>query len=527
MGPQTGRTIGSTHTDHDVYNLINGTTDAFTKECQKLTNTCNTCEGDGCYNRVVVRRGTCTTCNGTGQQQNVETPSDPTIFDFNPEEINALQDRIQEENAHTIDLKKEHSAAYELLKNIKFYATDEPLQALGTYVETFRVSTSRYDEMLKSKLQDKDIFLFDINMKAMRDLTDFFEMYEKQDATSYKKKLEEKLAILRTVHAAAITRNETARGNKSKARKQANDDQIKYKHRLTDAQWKDNASKREMNKLAILLGEPRVKNPYAARDKEFKAFRPDNLFTGFWSGNSYECRERLRLGFSSSCPSLAPYECKNTGNMPCDTAECTIGANTWHSWHTCTKPCTACVSKDEPVYLREKVGDHPLWTECQLMAIEGKSINRCPYATIKIGDETHTIYSTNLSTYADKPHKVHLIRTGVLPPNWTPCPQCNGNPQKLAAYRPLEYQWCKEDGLCEGKRWVPPPKQKPLRRTQSARLDRSRYSRSIVRRANSEPLVPTHSRQRSGSRRSSPSFNSSDTNFNSSDFTVSADQRQL
>jgi len=407
MGPQTGRTIGSTHTDHDVYNLINGTTDAFTKECQKLTNTCNTCEGDGCYNRVVVRRGTCTTCNGTGQQQNVETPSDPTIFDFNPEEINALQDRIQEENAHTIDLKKEHSAAYELLKNIKFYATDEPLQALGTYVETFRVSTSRYDEMLKSKLQDKDIFLFDINMKAMRDLTDFFEMYEKQDATSYKKKLEEKLAILRTVHAAAITRNETARGNKSKARKQANDDQIKYKHRLTDAQWKDNASKREMNKLAILLGEPRVKNPYAARDKEFKAFRPDNLFTGFWSGNSYECRERLRLGFSSSCPT-----CSNAGKVKTrDAAECTIG--TWHNWHTCTKPCTVCVSKDDPVhvYLRIELNGHPVETECELIRIEGRYFNRCPNAIIKIGDEMLQINSTDLSIAGDKAMSNHIPPT--------------------------------------------------------------------------------------------------------------------
>merc|ERR1711964_597348 len=101
---------------------------------------------------------------------------------------------------------------------------------------------------------------------------------------------------------------------------------------------------------------------------------------------------------------------KTPGKVYCDKGDCTRGANTYHSWHWCTKPCTDCQGKlvllSKRVLKTGKTNKyHEAGTVCTLKTVEGKSLDREPQASIRIdtrtGSEYHTVGSRNLETGLD------------------------------------------------------------------------------------------------------------------------------
>merc|ERR1711964_762542 len=98
---------------------------------------------------------------------------------------------------------------------------------------------------------------------------------------------------------------------------------------------------------------------------------------------------------------------KTPGKVYCDKGDCTRGANTYHSWHWCTKPCTDCQGKlvllSKRVLKTGKTNKyHEAGTVCTLKTVEGKSLDREPQASIRIdtrtGSEYHTVGSRSLET---------------------------------------------------------------------------------------------------------------------------------
>jgi len=157
-------------------------------------------------------------------------------------------------------------------------------------------------------------------------------------------------------------------------------------------------------------------------DEKFKAYRPYNRVTGWWSGNSYESSERERLGFGREVKrnqqgvwqrELPCARCKETGKVTATKAECMYGrwglfANS--HWHSCKKACPACANTQKTVwvYLRKAVKNHAMGSRCKLIAIErAVCFDRCPTATITfaIGNDTHVVYSEDLSSPNDEVHR--------------------------------------------------------------------------------------------------------------------------
>merc|ERR1711964_250521 len=120
---------------------------------------------------------------------------------------------------------------------------------------------------------------------------------------------------------------------------------------------------------------------------------------------SYEASERERLGFTRPCAT-----CKDTGKVKATKDECMFGPTGLfggsHWGHFCKQACPVCHGKMPVwVFLRKDVGRHPMGTRCRLIAIEGKILDRCPNASISIDNETHVVYSTDLSSPGDKAHR--------------------------------------------------------------------------------------------------------------------------
>merc|ERR1711900_22726 len=164
---------------------------------------------------------------------------------------------------------------------------------------------------------------------------------------------------------------------------------------------KQKRKEREMNAKRRACRRPEVHVSSDSIDPYAKNVRPGNAVKGWFSGNRYAVSERERLQFDRSC---AP--CSNTGKEPCQKGECTKGPTplTWGGhWHTCTKPCANCaIAQRHFVYLCIQVKDatsnswHGVGKQCLLLAIEEKRFDRKPQATIKIGDQTYKVNSTDL-----------------------------------------------------------------------------------------------------------------------------------